>query len=691
MASKSEALSPLALIFLGVGAVSLAATAIWFTARAQGALIYGLIRSIELPVLSSYLPFAEYFTLKSLRGGTVPAFHMIYLNSIVYGLIFAALIFVIAFVALGRLERFHIKKHIEITDKAGIEHGRGYEEIMKRYATTQPDVQFFIDYDLIDLSLIYGVGRQAMTALDFLVYSGGIKSVVVDAKSGSPPYLVLDEAKLRDYYVNRQFGPRNPFMAITAQRLLDVDEIRNAVDLLRWDVAILLYATLHRFQAFYVEADSAGYKKINGDVKHFIQSVWKEINELKVEFGRGVELGYDSPENRREREERYKIWLTTNAKDKGNEAKKAFSANISIENISHFARVQADGARDRSIAPDHINSDLRDKYGEKGAWKGKDKKKRSPDDLLFVGEVLSVRAPHFKSVAQARKGLKEILCRHLSGKTGDYPVGIDEKTKTVTYKKIIANGEEQAFNIQAQQRLNDAAARMTKIIFGHTWSFGMVGDALETVRESGIMPPNLFRFLRFSRETSSMWWFVQNLGSPSAYPENAALMEHYNAERATGMALLRPYIHSTFSGLKIEAEKYMTVETTDELIKVLGKGALVDLLKKRRGDERNAMKVAATATSDVRREAFSSAAYTDEFFDTMPLEADEPKASSQKSDSANQLDLDHLAGVAAEQSGKTPMEIMREQILPNQFGRLMATVQQGVAAKGKLNADGDDA
>jgi len=40
---------------------------------------------------------------------------------------------------------------------------------MERYAVTQPDVRFFQDYNLIDLSLIYGVGRQAMTALEFLV------------------------------------------------------------------------------------------------------------------------------------------------------------------------------------------------------------------------------------------------------------------------------------------------------------------------------------------------------------------------------------------------------------------------------------------------------------------------------------------------------------------------------------------
>jgi len=103
MAKQGEQLGVAALVALGIGAISAAATAVWFTARAQGAFLYGLVRSVELPILSGYLPFAEYFKLKSLRTGTVPGFNMIYLNSIIYGLIFVGLILVLAFIALGRV------------------------------------------------------------------------------------------------------------------------------------------------------------------------------------------------------------------------------------------------------------------------------------------------------------------------------------------------------------------------------------------------------------------------------------------------------------------------------------------------------------------------------------------------------------------------------------------------------------
>ena len=696
MAERSKQLGPGALVALGIGALSVAATAIWFTARAQGALIYGLVRSVELPFFSSYLPFAEYFTLSSLRRGVVPSFEMIYINSVVYGLFFAAMILVTCFVALGRLDKFHIKKHVEINDPKGVEHGRTYEQIMERYAVTQPDVRFFLDYPLLDLSLIYGVGRQPMTALDFLVYSGGIKAVVIDKASGHPPSIRLDEKRLRHYYVNRLFGPRNPFLEIPSQRLIDVQDIERAVDNLRWDAAILLYASLWRFQAFYVEADSKGYEKITDDVEAYIQSVWSEINELKKEFGQGIELGFDSSVHRREREERYALTLKKGGDKKG----RTYEPNIDLENVSHYARVQMAGREDDESEMDFIPAELRETYGVKNHWKGKNKKK--PDQLLFAGEIMAIRAPHFETVKTARDGLKLILCRHLSGQTGKYPVGLDDETRTVIYKAEISDGAEQAFNSQAQQRLNDAASRITKIVFGHTWSFGVVGDALESVRESGIMPPNLFRFLRFCRETRSMWWFVQNLGAPSAYPENAALMEHYNAERATGMALLRPYILSSISGLKAEAEKYLTDETTEDLIKLLGKGGLVDLVKERRAAEREAMRRVAqkNGPASVRGGIFAGNAYTEDFISSMETEEQYRQrlaANDGKPDGipeANPLPLGKIdpieaARVAAEQSGTSMMEMLRNKVLPRQIELLQVREKQRKMAQDMMGASED--
>ncbi len=245
--------------------------------------------------------------------------------------------------------------------------------------------------------------------------------------------------------------------------------------------------------------------------------------------------------------------------------------------------------------------------------RGKKVKDAKPDRLLFIGEIMSIRAPGFKCVAEARAGLKEILQRHLAVETHKYPVGLDEN-KCIRYDSKIADGEQQAFNAQAQQRLNVAAGHLTKILFGHNWEFGIVGAALDNVRESGIMPPNLFRYLRFCRETRSLWWFVQNLGAPSAYPENAALMEHYNAERMTGVALLRPYIKSSITGLKAEAEKYLTEETKDELVQVLGRSVLLDLVRKRRDDARSGL--TATGRDEVRNMVKS--AYDKDFISNLP-------------------------------------------------------------------------
>jgi hypothetical protein len=89
------------------------------------------------------------------------------------------------------------------------------------------------------------------------------------------------------------------------------------------------------------------------------------------------------------------------------------------------------------------------------------------------------------------------------------------------------------------------------------------------------MPPNLFRWMRFCEETTPFWWFVQNLGMPAAYPENAGHYEHHQAEKAMGVAVERPHLHACLDGLRREAERYLVPERVDELRTILGKDAIV--------------------------------------------------------------------------------------------------------------------
>lgn len=687
MASKNEPLGPVALIAFGVGAVALAATAVWFTARPQVALVYGILRSIELPFLNKLLPYSEYFTISSLRTGTVPAFNMIYWNSLIYGLVFTALILLLCFMALGRIEKDHIKKHVQITSKAELKFGRSFTDVMDKYAETRPDVRFFTDYKMFDLSSIYGIGRQPMTALDFLVSIGAIKAIVVDAESGAEPKLQLDQKKIKDYFVDRQFGPMNPFLRIPEMRLVQKAEIDEAVDALRWDAALILYVCFWRMQAFHVEMESDGYKKIVKDVEAFIASIWSEINTLKAEFKDGITLGYDSTEDRREREERYKIALASKSKNKEAVEEGYRAPSAQMDALSHFMLVRRDGMEDLARPVGYIDPNIADKYREPKAWKGKSKLSQ-PEELLFLGEILSLRAPDFKVVAQAREGLKKILTRHLGSQTGVYPVRLNDDG-IIEYSSKIANGAEQAFNSQAQQRLNVAANYMSRVLFGHTWQFGLVGGALEDVRQSGIMPPNLFRYMRFSDETRSMWWFVQNLGSPSAYPEVAAMFEHFRAERATGLALMQPYIRSSIEGLAGEAQRYMTDETTEELVKTLGRDALLDLVKERRKAARDASN---NLDRDMIGELLGKGKINKSFIDGLK----EAKSDKQAEDAPKgpklglgEIDPVEAAQAAADQTGGSMMEILRSRVLPRQIEAARAAEQQKKMAEELMKSDAE--
>lgn len=682
-AEKNEPVGIMTMIAIFLVITSCAATAVWFSARAQVALIYGVIRSIELPLFNRFMPFAEYFSIRSLRTGLVPAFEMIYWNSLVYGLIFCGFILILCFVAISRIEKHHVKKFVEIESPIG----RSYTEVMQRYAVTCPDVQFFLDYDLVSLSTLYGTGRQPMTALDFLLFTDNLRGISVDYETGAPPSLVIDEKGLRSYFVDRQFGPRNPFLNIPEQMLLKRSQIEKAVDELRWDVAIILYATLWRYQAFFVEADSAGYKSITRKVEAYLDSVWTEINGLKDEFRHGIALGYDSTANRREREERYKIQLSEESKDKKASATAEYQPSLELENISHWARVQRAGQEDRHLRSDQL-PDYVQKYSEPGGWKkgkGAKAKTKLPEELLFVGEMLTLRGPGLDVVRQAREGLKEVLTRHLGMETKLYPVRLNEKTKEVEYAPVIADGAEQAFNTQAQQRLNEAAAKMGKIVFGHSWQFGVVGAALENVRESGIMPPNHFRYLRFCKETESMWWFIENVGMPSAFPETAGMFEHFNAERTTGMALQRPFIVSSIEGLRLEAEKYLTNETKDELIKALGDGALFDQVRLRRAAKR-----------DLMRQMAGSGKKSDWLSDLAQGKLDPGKILGVAAEGPRKPDLGlgevdpvTVAEHAAEELGIPSFDVMRNMIIPS-AGELVAQKanQKKVAEDAAKNRDG---
>ena len=204
-----------------------------------------------------------------------------------------------------------------------------------------------------------------------------------------------------------------------------------------------------------------------------------------------------------------------------------------------------------------------------------------PRELQFFGEVLSRYAERgfLKSVVTAREQLKELLTIHLTERTKRYPVRLGPDGRTV-FSPRIDDREEQAFNHKAQLRLAEYAKALEGVLMTHAYQFGIVGGALNEARRSGIMPPNCFRWMRFCPETETLWWFVHNLGMPSAVPENAGLFEHFQMEVAAGSAITRPYVREALKGVRAEAERYLTPGMIEEIRSVLGKNAVIDELVK---------------------------------------------------------------------------------------------------------------
>ena len=558
--------SPFVIAILLLGIVMVFATVAWLGARRETAALYGIIRSIEFPFVNRIVPHAEWFSLDALRAGAMPGLTMIYTNSLIYGLFFTAMILGVLMLALLRLDRFSIKPHIGI--KSG--KGRGHVEIMERLARNEPSIQFFIDYDMLDLPTNEGTARQPMRAIELLLYTDTIRQIKLDTRAAKPPTLTLDEDRLR-HWMTARFGRENPFIAIPTRRLLDAGEVERAVDELSWYAVLVLYPALWRVHAFHVEGGD-GFQTVQKGVETFIADTWKELNGFKKEFRDGIALGYASAADRAERDAFYRSNRAKPRKArrsrKPQEAEQDIAADTTLDAITDLGRVYRQGQMDRGETA--AEATPRSSAGAASA-----KKPSPPEHLLIFGEVLSERGPGLACVAEARSRLKDILTRHLGAQRKSYPVGNDPKTGLMVYAGKLTTAEQKAFNTKAQERLSRAQRALEIVLWSHQFEFSLVGGAMETARRYGILPPNLFRWLRFCDETTAFWWFVQNLGMPSAYPENAGHFEHYQAEKAMGVPVERPYVQACLDGIKQEADRYLVPECVDELRTILGKDAIV--------------------------------------------------------------------------------------------------------------------
>lgn len=513
--------SPTIAVIIGVAMVSLFLTILWVAARPRMAHVYGTIRSIEFPFIWKFVPGSEHFMLDNLLRGFVPPTESIFLHSMYFGAFFFALIIVTMLLALIKLERFSITPHMEIHSPNGLPH----DDVMKMYADTQPYVAFYQRFNLLEMSTVEGDARQPMTAMEVLEEAGAIKGVIEDYKSGRMPELDLDEDRLSQWLLSRM-GPDNPFLlAFEKPRLERANEVAATIDKLPWTAVLILYPALWRRHAFMVE-DTDGFDATIADVDDFIERIWKELNTISDQYGPQLRIGFD---NDAQREMANSLYLEKNGKKK------------------RKAKV---------------------KKGETPP----------PEGLISFHEMMTERGPKMEVVKEAYEGLKRVLTAHLGHDTGKFPVRQGKDGK-MAFDKSAETASEKAYMAIAEKKLKEAAATISReTLFAHKYTYGLVGGALENVRRTGVMQPLLFNWLRF--HDKPFWYFIHNLGMPTAVPENAASFEHFQAERVAKTAISVPFMRNCAAGLKIEAEKYLVEDELARIRATYGGRTIHDAVKR---------------------------------------------------------------------------------------------------------------
>lgn len=496
---------------------------LWFAASPFIGFIYKLVRTVESLGIWAVIPggWGRYFW--SVRNGSRYSFESIFFSSVPFNIISALMIAALGWVAYRRVTTQHIDSHIKSDPPIG------YKDLMKKQAPLFPSNEFFLLFPMEEYPIDRGPARYPLTAIEFLVSCNAIEGIYADVDAAKPE---TTGWKIDTQAVTRQlvsvFGPSNPFLdtdfsIASASR----EEIREKVDALPWHVVSLIYVCLLRIYALSVHIkDDEAFAQAYWTADEHLKSVWREINKIKKDNMDFITLGFidaDDEQLKRavaaERDQSKTLLTLAEALDA--------PVNVTVRDAT-ITQKRGDTLKTTVIAREGITALL-------------------SAHLTVPETTKSVVAPQ-----KNKKGKPEPISL-----LNEYPDSerAELAAKAVAFKDL-TDVQKAQVKIKRKLQIDCVRNQLHKLITRNGYVFGLTSTLLTEARKSGVLPPALFRWMRFY--DYPMWSYLRVVGMNTPTAEVAGMFDHAQVEEKAGEPFFKPFITTSPEGIRREASKYIT-------------------------------------------------------------------------------------------------------------------------------------
>lgn len=496
---------------------------LWFAASPFIGFIYKLVRTVESLGIWAVIPggWGRYFW--SVRNGSRYSFESIFFSSVPFNIISALMIAALGWVAYRRVTTQHIDSHIKSDPPIG------YKDLMKKQAPLFPSNEFFLLFPMEEYPIDRGPARYPLTAIEFLASCNAIEGIYADVDAAKPE---TTGWKIDTQAVTRQlvsvFGPSNPFLdtdfsIASASR----EEIREKVDALPWHVVSLIYVCLLRIYALSVHVkDDEAFAQSYWTADEHLKSVWREINKIKKDNMDFITLGFidaDDEQLKRavaaERDQSKTLLTLAEALDA--------PVNVTVGDAT-ISQKRGDTLKTTVIAREGItallSAHLTVPETTKSVVAPKKNKKGKPEPISLLNEYPDSERAELAAKAVAFKDLTDV-----------------QKAQVKIKRKL---------------QIDCVRNQLHTLITRNGYVFGLTSTLLTEARKSGVLPPALFRWMRFY--DYPMWSYLRVVGMNTPTAEVAGMFDHAQVEEKAGEPFFKPFITTSPEGIRREASKYIT-------------------------------------------------------------------------------------------------------------------------------------